>query len=140
MTIQLKLLSPSKALFQAYTNHNFKHFSWTYSTQQQVSCKCVCVVQPFSCSCVRDIMRKQVLTLTPNQPRKVLSSFHIIEMGILWSFFFFFFWHLFFYIRGVGKTLVKRLPSIHHCIWTCVGCKVTIRASRKEIICFIYFG
>jgi len=43
MTIQLKLLSPSKALFQTYTNDNFKHFSWIYSTQQQVSCECVCV-------------------------------------------------------------------------------------------------
>jgi len=35
-------------------------------------------------------MRKQVLTLTLNQPRKVLSSFHIREMGILWLL-----WHVY---------------------------------------------
>ena len=31
-------------------------------------------------------MRKHVLTLTLNQSRKVLSSFHIREMEIIWSF------------------------------------------------------
>jgi len=29
-----------------------------------------------------DIMRKQVLTLRPNQLRKILSSFHIREMRV----------------------------------------------------------
>jgi len=49
------------------------------------------VVQPFSLSYVRDIMRKQVLTLTLNQLRKVLSSFHIREMRIFWSFYIYLF-------------------------------------------------
>ena len=31
------------ALFQVYTNHNFKYSLWTYSTQQQVPSECVCV-------------------------------------------------------------------------------------------------
>jgi len=48
------------------------------------SFKWVCGCSPaFSCACVRDIIRKQVLTLTLNQPRKVLSSFHIREVGII---------------------------------------------------------
>jgi len=56
-------------------------------------------------------------------------------------FFFFFSYGIFiFNIRGVGQTLVKRLPSIHHYIWTRFGCKVTILVLRKAIICFIYFG
>jgi hypothetical protein len=89
MTTQLKTYVSSKALFSTCINHNFKHFSWTYSTQQQVSSECVCS-PAFSCSCVRDIMRKQVLTSTLNQPRKVLSSFHIREVGILLII-----WHLY---------------------------------------------
>jgi len=43
MTTQLKTFVSSKALFPAYTNHNFKYFSWTFSTQKQVSSECVCV-------------------------------------------------------------------------------------------------
>jgi len=46
-------------------------------------CVCVCVVHPFSCAYVRDIVRKQVITSTLNEPRKVISSFHIREMGII---------------------------------------------------------
>ena len=53
-------------------------------------------------------MRKQVLTLTLNQPRKVLSSFHIKKVGIICSFDI--------YLFGKGAELVSRLPTIHHCL------------------------
>jgi len=46
-------------------------------------CVCVCVFHPFSCACVRDIMRKEVLTSTLNKPKKVLSPFHVREMRII---------------------------------------------------------
>ena len=79
---QLKTFVSSKALFQVYTNHNLKYFLWTYSTQQLVSSECVCSPALFLLLYKIDIMRKQVLTLTLNQPRKVLSSFNIWEMWL----------------------------------------------------------
>jgi len=137
MTIQLKLLSPSKALFQEYTNHNFKHFSWTYSTQQQVSCECVCVCSPtlFLLMCKRyyEETGSNLSTKTTEKSSFSISYKRDENYLVILAFFFL-------YIRGVGQSLVKRLPSIHHCIWTCVGCKVTIHILRKAFICFISFG
>ena len=43
MTITIKTFVSSKDLFQMYTNHNYKYFLWTYSTQQQVLSEWVCV-------------------------------------------------------------------------------------------------
>jgi len=55
-----------------------------YSTQQQDSSECVCVCSPtpFLLLYKIDIMRKQVIILALNQPRKVLSLVHIRKMGI----------------------------------------------------------
>ena len=51
----------------------------------QVSSECVCSPALFLLLCKR-YYEEQILTLTLNQPRKVLSSFHIRNVGILWSF------------------------------------------------------
>jgi len=69
MTTQLKLLSPPRLCSKhtLVTTSSISHEPIQPNNKSQVS---VCLCSPaFSCSCVRDIMRKQVLTLTLNQLR-----------------------------------------------------------------------
>ena len=81
MTSQLKLLSPPRFCSKRTLNTTS---SISYEFIQPNNKSQVSVCSPaFSCSCVKDILRKQVLTLTLNQPRKVISSFQIREVGIL---------------------------------------------------------
>ena len=82
MTKQLKTLSPPRLCSKRtlITTSSISHELIQPNNKSQVS---VCVVHLFSFSCLRDIMRKQVLTLTLNQLRKVLSSFHIREVRII---------------------------------------------------------
>ena len=56
------------------------------NNKSQVSV-CVCSPTIFLLLYKTAIMRKQVLILALNQPRKVLSSFHIREMGINYIYF-----------------------------------------------------
>jgi len=86
MTTQLKLLSPPRLCSKRtlITTSSISHEPIQPNNKSQVSvCVCECSPALFLLLCKRDIMRKHVLTLTLNQPRKVLSSFHIREMGII---------------------------------------------------------
>ena len=70
------------------------HFKCTLITTPSIPCEpiepnnqfqvsvCVCSSALFLLLYKIEIMRKQVLTLRLNQPRKILSSFHNKEMGV----------------------------------------------------------
>jgi len=75
-------MSPQRHSFKCTLITNSSISNDLYSTQQQVLSECVCSPTFFLLLYKIDIMRKQVLILALNQPRKVFSSFHIREMGI----------------------------------------------------------
>ena len=83
MTIQEKHLSPpmpySKGTLITTSSISFELIQTNNKFQVSV---CVCSPAFFLLLYKIDIMRKQVLTLRLNQPRKILSSFHIREMGV----------------------------------------------------------
>ena len=85
MTIQLKALFFLQGFVSSVHWSQLQAFLMNL-VNPTTSLKWVCVCSPtlFLLLCKR-YYEEQVLTLTLYQPRKVISSFHIREMGIIWS-------------------------------------------------------